>query len=738
MSSSPTPNPTQIPLIDLSFLQKAHQSPSYVQTSLHILSQRENRRANARKESVLRALIDFNKEKLGGQLGVAVGSAPGGDEHNGTRSTPTSAKRRSGPWALTKSIKAKVTSSSTSSASSSATGQPQTQHQDDNHDPDPSVTWYSTSIGSSTPHAPQNRYFDVVPYDRTRVILASAPSPTLSPTSPTNSASPPPTTPISPSSASSFSKSHAHEINNAPPTTKDNRITETKDDLTSYLNASWVRELYGHKTWIATQAPLPETVHTFLRVLLGEAVSPGSFTSSQHGDNDKDKKRRSGSGPQPELGDGGRPRTIVQLTRNVENGSRKAHPYLPERVGEEWGVVVWPPIGMTTEERRGRRDEVEESDDEYESAREELGSGEQQQQRQERGNRRRGGKEKQTRRGLRKSYAHTPLRLTLLKKEEREEARCVISFVRLDVLGGDVSEVGYGLGAHSHSWEENGDEEDDEDEDVYGYPTDSDEEEDGDGSETNGQRSGRKAAGKVEGRMGGKDNKKKKPAASSPGTSIIFQHLLFHAWPDHGVPEDSDLVGLVNFIGLVDEINRAPVDFKLEGKEEDDDGHEPGREKDHKNGGEREEHEPEVGGRREVGGLGDGDPDPDPPIIINCSAGIGRTGSFIAISSLLRAVGMLLPAGVGRDTSDESSNEGSTVRGEKGIGPNGGGGADKSTVSNVDDVNSSPLGPLPTSHMNDMVVREIDWLREQRPGMVQRPEQVVLVYRVFGGVVLRG
>ncbi|KAF7307236.1 hypothetical protein MIND_00517300 [Mycena indigotica] len=131
-----------------------------------------------------------------------------------------------------------------------------------------------------------------------------------------------------------------------------------------------------------------------------------------------------------------------------------------------------------------------------------------------------------------------------------------------------------------------------------------------------------------------------------PESAVTFQHLFFTAWPDHGVPEHEEQQALMNFVKLVDKTNRDESD------------------------------------------------DPDPPIVVGCSAGVGRTGTFIAISSLLRAHG-LLPA------------------------------ASFPSIPSL----SSPLGPFPNEE--DQVAQEVDWLREQRPGMVQQQSQLDLIYSLL-------
>jgi protein tyrosine phosphatase len=272
-----------------------------------------------------------------------------------------------------------------------------------------------------------------------------------------------------------------------------------------YLNANWVRELAGGHWTIATQAPLPNTAHEFLSLI---------------------------AGIHPPFGPPGEPalrfarvRTIVQLTRNVESGRQKAHPYFPHEPGDSW--VVSPPPSVS---------------------------------------------------GL------PPLQVTLVKSEVIESAQCV---------GSTVSVVPVVAGT------------------------------------------------------------------SCP--ALIFHHLSYAAWPDHGIPEPEHRAGLLNFIRLVDQKNKDMRGLEVTA-------------------------------------------DVEPPIMVHCSAGIGRTGSFIALSSLLRSNGLLLsPA--------------------------------SQPVERVplrpSPLSQSQLGPLPEGISWDEIAQEVDSLREQRPGMVQRTEQAVLVYEVL-------
>lgn len=327
------------------------------------------------------------------------------------------------------------------------------------------IIYYSTAVGCHPDNQGANRYSDIEPYDRTRVVVGDL---------------------------------------------KGSQCAIGADGQKGrYFNASWVREFYGGKLWIATQAPLPRTAHVFLSAIAQPISAPPASLNS------------------PRMHSPSRVRTIVQLTQNMERGRQKAHNYFPSTPGES----------------------IQSNPDPTSSA--------------------------------------PALKVTLLESKRMDDACCVLSKVSIIPV-----------------------------------------------------------------------------TSTNPEDAVVFTHLLYAAWPDHGVPEDEDRASLLAFVRLVDRINKDTSSLPPSANI-----------------------------------------DPDPPIMVNCSAGIGRTGSFIAISSLLRAYHLL---------SDTPS-------------PN----PLAHPPPPLSSLPSSPLGLLPKELQDDLIAQEIDSLREQRPGMVQRDEQVHLIYDIL-------
>ena len=168
---------------------------------------------------------------------------------------------------------------------------------------------------------------------------------------------------------------------------------------------------------------------------------------------------------------------------------------------------------------------------------------------------------------------------------------------------------------------------------------------------------------------------------SDPGSVSIVEHFYFGAWPDHGTPSSPGPI--LNLAKIVDKVNHGAT-FSTTSSD---------------NAVQRSSADataavtstlPSVDVRPLV-----------PPIMAHCSAGIGRTGTFIAISSILRAHGILDRLAGQLDPCEPPPDE-------------------------------SPLGRLNGAGEGllsaDLVAQEVDALREQRPGMLQRPEQILFVY----------
>ena len=331
-------------------------------------------------------------------------------------------------------------------------------------------THYSVRVGCGPENALRNRYYQLEAYDRTRVIASGQ--------------------------------------------GLDGR----------YLNANWVLERYGHKWWIATQAPLPSTVYAFLSLIVyASARPPPEFTIQ--------------ADPQIRLPFQSRIRTVVQLTQIFENGRRKAHRYFPSEVGRS--LVITPEEGCTT----------------------------------------------------------PAFKVTLLESRSLPEAHCTLSTVSIV----PVNDQGAAAKEGTQADDEN-------------------------------QETGR----------------------------VVFRHMLYTSWPDHGVPDKQEQSSLIAFARLVDSVNRDTTYVT------------------------------------------DNTVDPDPPVIVGCSAGIGRTGSFIAMSSILRSLGRLSAA---------------------------------SSPTPISSLPPSPLGPLPARLANDLIAQEVDSLREQRQRMVERDEQALFIYEALAAAL---
>lgn len=138
--------------------------------------------------------------------------------------------------------------------------------------------------------------------------------------------------------------------------------------------------------------------------------------------------------------------------------------------------------------------------------------------------------------------------------------------------------------------------------------------------------------------------------------SFEVVHLLFESWPAKSIPTSDGSRALMNLIHALYPINTRPQQSAY-----DEDW------------------------------SGDTSRHIDPPIVVHCSEG-GRTGTFIALNSLLRKY--------------------------------------KCISSPYDDTHTaphippSPLGPPSSAIFNDPALREIDHIRDQRAAMVDSEAQV--------------
>ncbi|KAG8812166.1 hypothetical protein FRC17_002164 [Serendipita sp. 399] len=138
----------------------------------------------------------------------------------------------------------------------------------------------------------------------------------------------------------------------------------------------------------------------------------------------------------------------------------------------------------------------------------------------------------------------------------------------------------------------------------------------------------------------------------------LIRHLHYLGWPDHGIP--TDVRSLLQFMMFVDACNM--------------DSTHP-----------------------------DAAINPEPPIVVGCSAGVGRTGTYIAIRSLLRTLGLNQPPTESITAQPKADWTGAPSQ-------------------------PSPLGPISAEFSEDKIILEVDALRDQRTMMVQAFEQFKFLY----------
>ncbi|KKA26982.1 hypothetical protein TD95_000524 [Thielaviopsis punctulata] len=142
----------------------------------------------------------------------------------------------------------------------------------------------------------------------------------------------------------------------------------------------------------------------------------------------------------------------------------------------------------------------------------------------------------------------------------------------------------------------------------------------------------------------------------SDSKEIVIWHLFYTRWPDFGVPAYEDLGSFLQIMELSRQYNTNPVN----------------------------------------------------PRIVHCSAGVGRTGTFIALEHLKRELDAGFMLSDGTDGANGSGAHPAAVQEEL-----------------------SPTTPGGVDTRGDMVFGTVDALREQRKLMVQSPAQYVFLYQVL-------
>ncbi|EGO55709.1 hypothetical protein NEUTE1DRAFT_67606 [Neurospora tetrasperma FGSC 2508] len=140
----------------------------------------------------------------------------------------------------------------------------------------------------------------------------------------------------------------------------------------------------------------------------------------------------------------------------------------------------------------------------------------------------------------------------------------------------------------------------------------------------------------------------------------IVWHFLYKKWPDFGVPDLADLDSFFTLMSLSREKNAGPHN----------------------------------------------------PRIVHCSAGVGRSGTFIALEHLMRE----LDAGVLENWDERTAGVGESL---------------SSPIRTSQEEVMSPIGSTKGRDDNDLIFQVVNQLREQRKTMVQAESQYLFIYQVM-------